>query len=62
MDKYDDPHRYDDIINLPHPEPKTRPRASANKRAAQFRGFMPISGYEKMIAEVERKHEESFER
>lgn len=54
MDCYDDPHRYDDIINLPHPEPKTRPRMSPEKRAAQFLGFMALEGYKESIEEVSR--------
>lgn len=37
---------YDDIINLPHYEPKNHPRMSMWKRAAQFAPFAALTGYE----------------
>jgi hypothetical protein len=36
---------YDDIINLPHYEPKNHPRMSMWKRAAQFAPFAALTGY-----------------
>jgi hypothetical protein len=52
---------YDDIINLPHYEPKNHPRMSMWKRAAQFAPFAALKGYEEAIKEAERKNEESYE-
>lgn len=46
--------RYDDIINLPHWEPKTRQRMSAIDRAGQFAPFAALTGYDAMVAETSR--------
>ena len=43
---------YDDIINLPHPEPKQHPRMSMSQRAAQFAPFAALTGYEEAIDET----------
>jgi len=59
FDRYNNPHRYDDIINLPHPEPKTRPRMSLQARAAQFAPFQALSGHAEMIKEAEREAAEN---
>lgn len=48
---------YDDIINLPHPEPKGRRRVSMYQRAAQFAPFAALAGYEKAIAEAQLEQE-----
>jgi hypothetical protein len=40
---------YDDIINLPHYEPKHHPRMSMWNRAAQFAPFAALTGYEDAI-------------
>ena len=37
---------YDDIIHLPHPTSKNRPRMSIHDRAAQFSPFAALAGYE----------------
>ena len=42
---------YDDIINLPHYEPKHHPRMSMWNRAAQFAPFAALTGYEDAIQE-----------
>ncbi len=46
--------RYDDIINLPHPEPKKHTRMSRIARAAQFGAFRALTGHEEAIDEVSR--------
>ncbi|MBR5236241.1 MAG: hypothetical protein IKW06_02555 [Clostridia bacterium] len=45
---------YDDIINLPHPEPKKHKRASLESRAAQFGAFRALSGHEEAVEETAR--------
>ena len=46
--------KYDDIIALPHPEPRTHPRMSLNDRAAQFSPFAALTGHSAAIAETGR--------
>ena len=46
--------KYDDIINLPHPEPKKHPRMSMENRAAQFSPFAALTGHNEAIKETER--------
>ena len=45
---------YDDIINLPHYEPKHHPRMSIWNRAAQFAPFAALTGYDAAIHESNR--------
>ena len=52
---------YDDIIDLPHYEPKNHQRMPMCKRAAQFAPFAALTGYEKAVKDAERKNEESYE-
>ena len=56
----DDAHRYDDLLNLPHHEPETRPRMSMHDRAAQFAPFAALSGYHDAVDETGR-YTEGFE-
>ena len=51
---------YDDIINLPHYEPKHHPRMSMWNRAAQFAPFAALTGYDAAIRDTKEKVEESF--
>ena len=53
----DDPHRYDDIIHLPHHVSETRPRMSRANRAVQFAPFAALTGYEAVIDETARRME-----
>lgn len=52
---------YEDIINLPHPEPKHHVRMSIYARSAQFAPFAALTGYEDQVYETGRltnkKHE-----
>ncbi len=45
---------YDDIIHLPHPEPKKHKRASRESRAAQFGAFRALTGHEEAVNETAR--------
>lgn len=44
--------QYDDIINLPHYEPKRHKRMSMGSRAAQFAPFAALTGFEDEIEKV----------
>ena len=46
--------KYDDIIALPHPEPRTHPGMSLHDRAAQFSPFAALTGHSAAIAETGR--------
>lgn len=45
---------YDDIINIPHWEPKSHQRMSDYDRAAQFAPFAALTGYYAMVSETSR--------
>ena len=45
---------YDDIINLPRPVSKTRPRMKIIDRAAQFSHFAALTGYDAAVKETAR--------
>ncbi len=49
-----DIHKYDDIINLPHPTSSRHPRMPLSDRAAQFSPFAALSGHEAAIKETAR--------
>ena len=46
--------KYDEIINLPHYEPKYHKRMSKSQRAAQFSPFSALTGYDEMVKDIER--------
>lgn len=46
--------KYDDIIDLPHPEPRTHPRMSLHDRAAQFAPYAALTGHSAAIVEAGR--------
>lgn len=56
-----DPHRYDDIIHLPHHVSETHPQMSLYDRAAQFMPFRALTGYEDDILETTRLTDERIE-
>ncbi len=45
---------YDEIIDLPHFEPKRPPRMSMSARAAQFAPFSALEGHEDALEETAR--------
>ena len=61
MKRSDDPHRYDDIINLPHPTSVKHSRMTVENRAAQFSPFAALTGYEAIVEETARLTEERAE-
>ena len=54
-------HRYDDIINLPHPISRMHPPMSMEARAAQFMPFAALTGHAEAIRETARRHMEKWE-
>ena len=61
MDEKKEFHKYDDIINLPHPVSKTHPRMSLHDRAAQFSPFAALTGYAGVIRETARLTDRKIE-
>ena len=49
-----DPHRYDDMVELPHPASQHHPRMPMADRAAQFSPFAALTGHSAAIAETAR--------
>ena len=49
-------HRYDDIIDLPRPEPQRHPRMPRSERAAQFAPFAALTGFGEVIQDTARQH------
>lgn len=54
MPGINDMHRYDDIIDLPHPTSLKHPRMSTENRAAQFSPFAALTGYDDAVSETAR--------
>ncbi len=52
---------YDDIINLPHFEPKYHTRMSIYNRSAQFAPFAALTGYNEAIVETARLTDKKIE-
>lgn len=50
-------HDYEDIIDMPRPEPKNHVRMPAADRAAQFAPFAALTGYNAVIEETARETE-----
>lgn len=50
-----DPHRYDDILDLPHHVSKKHPQMARAARAAQFAPFSALTGYGEAINETGRQ-------
>lgn len=53
-DDFNDVHRYDDIIKLPHHVSKANPQMSILNRAAQFSPFAALTGFDGAIKETAR--------
>lgn len=52
---------YDDIINLPHYEPKKHKRMSKEARSAQFAPFAALTGYDDAVKETARLTDKRIE-
>ncbi|MBQ8901646.1 MAG: hypothetical protein IJY87_01095 [Bacilli bacterium] len=53
--------KYDDIIDLPHYESKTRKRMSLEARSAQFAPFAALTGYDDKVKETARRTDKRIE-
>lgn len=51
---YKDPHKYDDIINMPYKKSQRITNMSLHDRAAQFGAFEALTGHEEAIEETAR--------
>ena len=49
-------HRYDDLIDLPRPDPQRHPRMPRAERAAQFAPFAALTGFGDVIDETAGRH------
>lgn len=58
---YDDRHKYDDMIDLPHHVSKTHPPMPAADRAAQFAPFAALTGHSAAVKETARLTKERIE-
>lgn len=54
MKKMEPTHKYDDIIDLPHPTSYRHVRMSQHDRAAQFSPFAALTGYDAAVRETAR--------
>ncbi len=53
--------KYDDIIDLPYPQPTDRARMSMTDRGAQFSPFAALVGFDAAIAETARRTEDPID-
>ena len=58
---YEEEHKYDDIINMPHHTSSKHPQMSLYDRAAQFSPFAALTGFESAIEETGRITERRVE-
>ena len=56
-----DPHRYDDLLDLPHHVSVTHPHMTLYDRAAQFAPFKALTGYEDDVEETARPTDQRIE-
>lgn len=59
--RYEDEHKYDDIINLPHHVSDKHPRMPLIDRAAQFSSFAALTGHDDAIEETARLTDKKIE-
>ena len=52
--------KYDEILNAPRWEPRSRVRMPMEKRAAQFQPFDPLDGYSEAVEETAREAERTL--
>ncbi len=61
MIRNNDPHRYDDLLDLPHHQSAVRPPMSLLIRAAQFSPFAALTGFDDDIRETGRLTEQKIQ-
>ena len=60
-DTSESPHRYDDMLDMPHHVSPTRHRMSRHDRAAQFAPFAALTGFGAAIEETSRQTDRRIE-
>lgn len=55
MAQKNDLEKYRDMLELPHPDPKTRSRMPEHSRAAQFASFDALTGFDDVVSEAIRE-------
>ena len=61
QNQMNDPHRYDDIIHLPHRVSAVHPPMDVADRAAQFSPFAALTGHDAAIHEAARLTDQKME-
>ena len=54
-------HKYDDILDLPHPVPRHRAPMTNYDRAAQFSPLAALTGYDEVLSETARLTDQRIE-
>ena len=58
MNRLENTHSYDDIIDMTHQVSKKHQQMTSEDRAAKISPFAALTGYERAIREKEMQHEE----
>lgn len=61
MKNNNNPHRYDDMLDMPHHVSMNHPQMSLRDRAAQFSPFAALTGYDDAIIETARLTDQRIE-
>ena len=57
QNRWQETHKYDDIIKLPHPVSKKHRQMSLHDRAAQFAPFAALTGHSEVISDTAKSND-----